>query len=153
MRTMVMKDSQGSYNDEEEIRGVHVSMGKVEAESNGRRGKQDPITMRILHREVQRYRADNEKFKKDQEEILQRLNLLQRQINKESGTKQENIDRDVTALKSHSKKDEHGNDRQSRSMRRHHNSPGKPIGRARESSWLGRNPSVFPIMRETSLQV
>jgi hypothetical protein len=32
-----MEDAQGSYNHEEEIRGLHVSMGNVETESNGRR--------------------------------------------------------------------------------------------------------------------
>jgi hypothetical protein len=35
-------------------------MGNVETNSNGRRGRHEPITMRILKREVQRYRFDNE---------------------------------------------------------------------------------------------
>jgi hypothetical protein len=37
MRIGVMEDAQGSYNHEEEIRGLHVSMGNVETKSNGRR--------------------------------------------------------------------------------------------------------------------
>jgi len=45
MRTGVMKDSHGSYNHEEDIRGLHVIMGNVEIESNGRRGRHEPITM------------------------------------------------------------------------------------------------------------
>jgi hypothetical protein len=32
-----MEDSQGSYNHEEEVIGLHVIMGNVETESNGRR--------------------------------------------------------------------------------------------------------------------
>jgi hypothetical protein len=56
MRTGVMEDAQGSYNHEEEIIGLHVSMGNVETESNGRRDRQEPVTMRSLHREVQSYR-------------------------------------------------------------------------------------------------
>jgi hypothetical protein len=56
-------------------------------ESNGRRDRQEPVTMRSLQREVQSYRDDNEKIMKDQEEILQSLNMLQKQVNKYSGHK------------------------------------------------------------------
>jgi hypothetical protein len=74
MRTTVMEDAQGSYNHEEEFRGLHVSMGNAETKSNGRR-EEEPVewdvTMRSLQREVQRYREDNEKIMKSQEEILQ----------------------------------------------------------------------------------
>jgi hypothetical protein len=62
MRTGFMEYSQGYYNHEEEFRGLHVSMGNVETKSNGRRGRHEPITMRILQREVQRYRLDNERI-------------------------------------------------------------------------------------------
>jgi hypothetical protein len=55
MRTRDMEDAQGSYNHEEEIRGLHVSMGNVETESNGRRDRQEPVTMRSLQKEVQSY--------------------------------------------------------------------------------------------------
>jgi hypothetical protein len=36
MRTTTMEDAQGSYNHEEEFRGLHVSMGNAETKSNGR---------------------------------------------------------------------------------------------------------------------
>jgi hypothetical protein len=37
IRTGVMEDSQLSYSDEKEVVGMHVNMGNVEIESNGRR--------------------------------------------------------------------------------------------------------------------
>jgi hypothetical protein len=40
MRTTKMEDSQGSYSHEEEFIGLHVSMGNVETESNGRRDQE-----------------------------------------------------------------------------------------------------------------
>ena len=40
------------YNHEEEIIGLHVSMGNVETESNGRRDRQELVTMRSLQKEV-----------------------------------------------------------------------------------------------------
>ena len=76
MRTRVMENAQGSYNHEKEIRGLHVNMGNAETESNGRRGRQEPVTMRSLQREVQSYREYNENIMKYQEEILQSLNIL-----------------------------------------------------------------------------
>jgi len=52
MRTKDMEDAQGSYNHEEEIRGLHVSMGNAETKSNGRRGSEElmelDVTMRSL---------------------------------------------------------------------------------------------------------
>jgi len=49
-------------------------MGNVDTKSNGRRDKQEPITMRTLQREVHSYRVNNERIMKDQEEILKILN-------------------------------------------------------------------------------
>jgi hypothetical protein len=43
MRTKYMEDSQGSYIHEEGIRGLCGSMGNVETESNGRRGREEPV--------------------------------------------------------------------------------------------------------------
>jgi hypothetical protein len=88
MRTRDMEDAQGFYNHEEEIGGLHTNMGNVETESNGRRNRQDLVTMSSLQKEVQSYRADNERIMKAQEEILQSLNMLHKQVNKDSGTKQ-----------------------------------------------------------------
>jgi hypothetical protein len=81
------------------------------------------MTMRILQREVQSYRVDNENIMKAQEDILHTLNMLERQVNKDSGTKQATSARQVSTSISHSRRDEHGNGRQSRSMIRFHHSP------------------------------
>jgi hypothetical protein len=67
--------------------------------------------MRSLDREVKIYRDDNEKIMKAQEEILQRLNMLQKKDKKDFGTKPEASARNVTTSKSHSRRDGHGNDR------------------------------------------
>jgi hypothetical protein len=71
----VMEDAQGYYIHEEEIKGMHVSIRNVEIGLNGRRDRKDPITMRILHKEMQSYRDDNERIMKDQGEIHQSLNI------------------------------------------------------------------------------
>jgi hypothetical protein len=91
--------------------------------------------MRILHKEVHIYREDNEKIMKYREEILKSMNMLQRQVNKFSGTKKETSSIQVTTSRSHSRKDDHGIDRKSRSMSTHHHSP-------RKSTSI---PSVSPI--------
>jgi hypothetical protein len=48
MRNTFMEYALGSYNHEEEVIGLHVNMGNVETESNGRRDGQEPVTMRNL---------------------------------------------------------------------------------------------------------
>jgi hypothetical protein len=111
MRTRDMEDAQGSYNHEEEVRGLHVNMGNVETESNGRRDRQEPVTMRSLQKEVQSYRVDNERIMKAQEEILQSLNMLQNQVNKDSGTRQEASAKQVEVSRSHDRRDDHGGSR------------------------------------------
>jgi methyl coenzyme M reductase gamma subunit len=70
MRTKTMEHDQGSYNHKEEFIGLHVIMRNDEIEYNGRRDMNEPVNMRILQREVQIYRVDNENIMKDQEEIL-----------------------------------------------------------------------------------
>jgi methyl coenzyme M reductase gamma subunit len=85
-------------------------MGNVETKSNLRRDMQEPVTMRSLHREVQRYRVDNERIMKAEEEILQILNMLHKQFTKDYETKQATSARQVTTSRSHSKRDDHGND-------------------------------------------
>jgi hypothetical protein len=156
MRTTAMEDAQGSYSHEEEFRGLHVSMGNVGTKSNGRRDKHEPITMKSLQRQVQSYRVDNEKIMKTQKEILQSLNMSQKKANKDYGTKQEASARQVTASKSHSRRNEHGNDRKSRSRDHHspkqsrksrsrsrgHHSPEQSTRRAHVSSRPGSIPSV-----------
>jgi len=56
----------------------------------------DPVTMRILHREVNSYRDDNERVMKALEEIIQRLNILHKKLNKDSHTKKVSSARQVT---------------------------------------------------------
>jgi hypothetical protein len=123
-------------------------MGNAETKSNGRRDGKDIITMRSLHREVQSYRDDNEMIMKAQEEILQRLNMLHKQVHKDYGTKQAASARQVSTSRSHNKSDDHGNDRHSRSMSRHHHSPRQSTRRTHASSGIGSNPSVTPIQRK-----
>ena len=65
-----MEYAQGSFIHREEFRGLHINMENAETESNGRRYRQDRVTMRSLHREVKIYRYDNERIMKAQEEIL-----------------------------------------------------------------------------------
>jgi len=133
-RTGVMEDAKEYYSCEEEIIHLHVSMGNVEIDSNGRRGKNMLVTMRRLHRRVQSHMADNERIMKAQEEILPILNVLRKQFNKDFGTNQEASAGQVTTSRSHRKMDDHGNDMKSRSMNMHHHSPRKSNRRNHVSS-------------------
>jgi hypothetical protein len=45
MRNIDMEDFQGSYIDEEEIKGPYVKMGKTETKSNGIRSKVEPVEL------------------------------------------------------------------------------------------------------------
>jgi hypothetical protein len=45
MMNVFIEDAQGSYNHEEEIIGLHVSMGNVEIESNGRRDRKKKLSL------------------------------------------------------------------------------------------------------------
>jgi predicted RNase H-like nuclease (RuvC/YqgF family) len=107
MRTRDMGDAQGSYS-HEEMRGLHVNMENVEIESSGRSCRQEPVTMRSLQREVQSYRDDNERIMKALKEILQSLNMLQKQVNKDFAKKQEVSARQVEVSRSHGMRDDHG---------------------------------------------
>jgi hypothetical protein len=53
MRTRDKDDTQGSYSHEDEIKGLHVSMGNAKAESNGCRSMVELVeAMRSLQKEV-----------------------------------------------------------------------------------------------------
>jgi pSer/pThr/pTyr-binding forkhead associated (FHA) protein len=80
--------------------------------------------MRSLQREVESYRDDNENIMKYQEEILHILNIIEKQINKNSGTKQEASARKVEVSRSHDRRDYHGGYIQSKNVSRHHHSLG-----------------------------
>jgi hypothetical protein len=122
-------------------------MGNVETKYDGRRGRKEPVTMRILQREVQNYREYNDNFMKYQEEIPKRVNMMQRKSNKDSSTKQTTSARQVTTSISHRKRYDHGNDIYLRCMSMHHNSSRKYIRRAHASLELRRIPSVSLVMR------
>jgi hypothetical protein len=83
-----------------------------------------------------------------QEEILQSLNMIQKQVNKDSGTRQGASARQVTTSISHRKRDDHTNDRQSRIMNRHHHSPRHSTRRTHASSSPGSSPSVSLVWRK-----
>jgi hypothetical protein len=151
MRIKGMEDAQGSYNHEEEIRGLHTSMGNVETESNERRDMKEPVTMRSLQKEVQSYKANNEKIMKAQEEILQSLNMLQKQVNKDSGTRQEARSKQGEVPRSHDRRDDHGGSRRSRSISRHqhhHHSPGNSTRKTYAHSRSVRSPSISPVRHQ-----
>jgi hypothetical protein len=148
MRTGVMEDAQGYYIHEEDIIGLHVTMGNAKIESNGRRDIHDPVTMRSMNREVQVYIVDNKRIMKAQEEILQILNMLHKQVNKDSCTNKATSSRQVLTSRSQIKRDDHGNDRQSRSMRRRHHSPRKSTRITHAISGPSSNPSVSHVRRQ-----
>ena len=72
--------------------------------------------MRSLKRKMHIYRVDNENIMKSREEILQSLNMLHKQANKDSNTNPTISVRQVPASRSHRRRDDHGNERYSRSM-------------------------------------
>jgi hypothetical protein len=104
--------------------------------------------MRILHREVQIYRDDNENIMMAHKEMLHSLNMLQKKSNKDSGAQHEASARQVTTSKSHSIRDGNVSDRNSRSRIKHHHSLYKSTRRAHAISGPGRKPSVFPFRRQ-----
>jgi hypothetical protein len=124
-------------------------MDNVETESNRRRDRQEPITMRSLQKELQSYRVDNERIMKAQEEILQSLNMLQKQVNKDSGIGQEASARKVEVSRSHDRRDDHGGSRRSRSISKHQHqhqhSPGQLTRKTYARSRSASNPSVSPV--------
>jgi hypothetical protein len=119
-------------------------MVNAKTESNGRRDMKKPMTMISPQREVQSNRDDNEKIMNTQEEILQRLNMLQNQVNKDSGTRQETSARQVEVSRSHDKSDDHGGSIQSRSVSRHQHchSPGNLTRREYVCSRSKSSPSI-----------
>ena len=127
---------------------MQTNMGNDETNSNGIRDRKGHVTMRSMHRDVKSYKVDNERIIKAQEEILQSLNMLHKQVNKYSGTKQVVSARQVSTSRSHNKRDDHGNDRMSRSMRRIHHSPSQSIRRTHVSLGPGSIPSVSHIRRK-----
>jgi hypothetical protein len=84
---------------------------------------------------------------KDQKKILYSLNVLHTKFNKDPDTNQESSARKVSTSISHSRKDDHMNDRKSISMRRCHHYPRKYNKITHAISGLGRSPSVSLVRR------
>jgi hypothetical protein len=84
------------------------------------------------------------------EEILQILNMLQNQVNKDFFTRQESSARQVEVSRSHDRRDDHEGSRQSRSASRHqhHKSIGNLNKRSYAHSRLEKNPSVSPVRHQ-----
>ena len=72
MRTYNMNDAHDPYEHEADAMGENIRVGNAETRSSGRRYLETPpdiaATMRILRVELQRYREDNERMIKSQEE-------------------------------------------------------------------------------------
>ena len=69
MKNKDTDDAQGSYSHGVEIIELNISLGHEEIESNGHRSIVEPIElMKILQREVQKYRVDNERLIRVEEE-------------------------------------------------------------------------------------
>jgi hypothetical protein len=71
--TRGMEDAQRTYNYEDEVRGLGVSMGNAGTKSNGHgEGKEESMnlveTIKSLQRDVQSYKVDNEKLMKAKEQ-------------------------------------------------------------------------------------
>jgi hypothetical protein len=125
-------------------------MGNVEIESNGRRDMQELVTMRSLQKEVQSYRDNNERIMKDEEDIIQSLNMIQNQVNEDLGTRQDANAKQVEVSRSHDKRDDHGGSRRSRSIsiHQHHHSPGHSTRKTYALSRSASNPSISPIRHQ-----
>ena len=74
--------------------------------------------------------------------------MLNKQVKKDSGSKKADSAWHVATLESHSRMDDQGNERQLRSMRRHHNYPRKSTRRAHAISGPRSSPSVSHVRRK-----
>jgi hypothetical protein len=104
--------------------------------------------MRSLQKEVKSYREYNERMIISQEELLQSMNMLQRKVNKYSGTKKETSANQVEASKSHDRRDDHGESRKSRSVGRNLHSPRHPTKKLYACSRLESIPTMSPVKNQ-----
>jgi hypothetical protein len=91
-----MEDAHRTYNHEEEVKGLYVSMGNERTESNGHKeGKEESMnlveTIKSLLKDVQSYKDDNEKLKKAKEKqdgfnikLMQILDIIEKNMDKET---------------------------------------------------------------------
>jgi hypothetical protein len=123
-----MEDAHGTYNQEDDIRGMDVHLGIEGTNSNGHgEGRDENMnmveTIKNLQKDVQRHKDDNERImraKEQQEDLkmklMQSLNKIENKLDKESGSRKSGR---------HGYPDEK---RRARSVsRHHHHSRGIPI--------------------------
>jgi hypothetical protein len=85
-----------------------------------------------------------------QEEMIQGLNMFQRQVTKYSNKKQASNERQVEVSRCHGKRDDHEVSRRIRSVSRHqhHHSQGHSMRRTHAHSRSKSIPSVSPLRRQ-----
>jgi hypothetical protein len=74
--------------------------------------------------------------------------MLHKKVNKDSSTKKTTSSREVSTSRSHSKRDDHGNDKKSRRMTKNHNCPRKSTRRTSASLGIGSIQSVSLVQRQ-----
>jgi predicted RNase H-like nuclease (RuvC/YqgF family) len=92
-----MEEVQGTYSQEDDIRGMDVHLGIEGTNSNGHgEGRNENMnmaeTIKNLQKDVQRHKYDNESLMKSKEQnddfnmnLLQSLNKIENKVDKESG--------------------------------------------------------------------
>jgi hypothetical protein len=135
-----MEESQGTYSQEDEIRGMDVHLGIKGTNSNGHGDERNENmnmaeTIRKLQKDVQSHKDDNERLLKSKEQqddfnmnLLQILNIIKNKLDKESGSSKSG---------SHGPLDEKTRERSV--SRHHHHSPRHSNKREHSSS----SPSPF----------
>jgi hypothetical protein len=115
-----MEEAQGTYSQEDEIRGMDVHLGIEGTNSNGHGDERNENmnmeeTIKNLQKYVQRHKVDNERLMRAKEQrddfnmnLLESLNRIENKLDKESGSSKSG---------SHRISDEK---RKSRSVSRHH---------------------------------
>jgi hypothetical protein len=119
-----MEEAQGTYNEEDEIRGMDVHLGIEGTKSNGHEEGRDENmnmveTIKNLQKDVQSHKSDNERLMRAKEQrddfnmkLMKSLNRIEKKLDKESGS---------IKSRSHEYPDEK---RRARSgSRNHHHSP------------------------------
>jgi hypothetical protein len=130
-----MEDAQINYNHDDELEGLYLGMGIDSTKFNEHKeGKEEHInvveTIKRLHKDVQTYKADNERLMKSKEQqdgfninLMQSLDEIEKTMDKET-----------ESIKSRSRRS-HDQRRKTRSVdRHHHHSPKNSFRKVRSSS-------------------
>jgi hypothetical protein len=93
-----MEEAQGTYSQEDEIRGMDVHLGIEGTNSNGHGEERDENmnmaeTIKNLQKDVQSHKDDNERLMRAKEQqddfnmkLLESLNIIEKKLDKESGS-------------------------------------------------------------------